>query len=431
MTLDLRRTRSWPHAEDARLAVIAGPDTGMELYWSGGDIYVGTGKSCDLALTDPAVSRRHCNLGPGGPSVHDLSSTNGTLVGNCPVSSAYLSAGAHLQLGQSRLGFDSGLTPRADDDQRFGLLLGRSDAMRALFAKMRQVANSASTVLLDGETGTGKEMVAETLHLASSRRHQPFRIFDCARVTPSLMELELFGHVRGAYTGAQHGRAGIFESAHRGTVFLDEIGELPLALQPKLLRVLDRCQLTRVGSAQPRQVDVRIVAATNRDLRSAVKEGRFRADLFYRLNVVRLTLPPLREREDDLELLANHFLRQLSGNSRVSIPHELLAGLHRHSWPGNVRELRNAVERWSVLDDPDDPRTPALAFAKHCNTLVHAAPEGRDSFRVDKAKALSDWERDYVARLIQRHYGNVSEAARSARMNRNHLRDLLRRHDLG
>jgi len=416
------------------VAVVSGPDLGKEICWSEGDIYIGTGQSCDLVLTEPTVSSRHCviQVGPDGPSVHDLNSTNGTFVGALRVGSAYLRPGSTLRLGRTRIHFDTGPEPRvALSDSRYGLLMGRSLPMRKLFGQMRQVANSAATVLIQGETGTGKELVAETLHMASARRNQPYRVFDCARVTDSLMEPELFGHVRGAFTGAQTSRRGVFETAHTGTVFLDEIGELPLELQPKLLRVLDKRQVTRVGSTRPRRVDVRIIAATNRDLRAAVEEGSFRSDLFYRLHVVSMQLPPLRSRGKDIELLTTHFLRQLSGDPQMETPAELVARLEHHSWPGNVRELRNAVERWLLLADPRRPGTLPLGFANPKSVLRSEESDAEVPFRDAKTRAISEWERDYVSKLMLRHGGNVSKAARAARMNRNHLSELLRRHELG
>jgi DNA-binding NtrC family response regulator len=301
--------------------------------------------------------------------------------------------------------------------------------MKRLFTRIAQIASSSSTVLIEGKTGTGKDIIAETIHMKSARAHCPFVTFDCARVTPTLMESELFGHVRGAFTGADAHRSGILETAHGGTVFFDEMGELPLELQPKLLRALEKRELSRVGSAHSRRIDVRIIAATNRDLKQMVAQGQFRSDLYYRLNVMKVHVPALRDRVEDIDLLATHFLRQIIGNPEATLPGEVLGRMERYDWPGNIRELRTAVERWHVL--ATSRRLHDIEIFGNERLAGSAGIDGPDddiSFRDMKSKAVDEWERCFLDKLIRRHDGNISKAARAAQMNRNHLTLLLRRH---
>jgi DNA-binding NtrC family response regulator len=418
-----------------RLVVEGGPDAGRTLDVAAAEISIGTAKANDLVLADTSVSRHHVAIAPAprGPMIRDLGSTNGTFVSGVEVERAYLVPGAAILLGNTRLRFDAaGGEERAvlSADDRWGRALGTSEAMRRLFAMLPRLAESDSTVLLEGETGTGKSLVAAAIHEASPRARGPFIVVDCGAVPPSLIESELFGHDKGAFTGATAARAGAFEAASGGTIFLDEIGELPLDLQPKLLRALEDRVVKRVGGNDPIRVDLRIVAATNRDLRSEINRGRFRSDLYYRINTFRLRMPPLRERRDDIALLASHFYRQLAGGDEP--PAQLIVDFVRHDWPGNVRELRAAVERTVLLGDPtvwrqiiDEPATPAAPTA-----TPPAAFDPAMSFRAAKERAVAAWERDYVRGLIAAHDGNLSAAARAVRMDRNHLRELLIRHKI-
>jgi DNA-binding NtrC family response regulator len=290
-------------------------------------------------------------------------------------------------------------------------------------------------VLIEGETGTGKTALAHALHAASSRAHRPFVVVDCSSIPPTQIESVLFGHDEAALTGAHAARPGAFEAAHGGTVFLDEIGELPLELQPKLLRLLESHQVQRIGAAAPSSLDVRIIAATNRDLRDMVSRGTCRADLYYRLAVVTLQIPPLRARREDIPGLVAHFYRELGQSKRPS--EALLCELSRLDWPGNVRELRSAVERAVLLgelsvDDILDRKEAALA------ELTSGDPERRATFtdefepqltfRDAKERATALWERWYVAQLLRHTHGNLSEAARVAHSDRGYLRKLLRKH---
>jgi two-component system response regulator GlrR len=303
-------------------------------------------------------------------------------------------------------------------------MVGRAPAMRAVFARLQRAAASDATVLLTGETGTGKELAAEGLHAASRRAAKPFVIVDCAAVPPDLLESELFGHERGAFTGATASRAGAFETANGGTVFLDEIGELSTALQPKLLRALERREIKRVGRDAWHAVDVRIVAATNRDLRAEVNAGRFRSDLYYRLAVVEIRLPALRERRDDLPAIVDAMIERMG---MAAAPEAALlrtpdarAELARHPWPGNVRELRNYLERCLVLAE-----RPALAEP----IADPAAPVG-DDLRAARKQWTAEREKAFLEELLARHGGNVSAAARAAGYDRKHLYRLLWRHGL-
>jgi two-component system, NtrC family, response regulator GlrR len=411
-----------------RLTVRSGPASGTTCLSSGVELTVGSGEGNDLHLADPSVSRHHCTflVVPGGVEVRDLGSTNGTYINGIRVTTAFVPTSATLALGQTTLRFESIDEPISEPlsrDDAFGPVVGHSAAMRRLFAILERVAPSDATILLEGETGSGKGIVAEAIHAASCRSGAPFVVVDCATIPAGLMESELFGHQRGAFTGAHDQRVGLFEQASGGTVFLDEIGELPLEMQPKLLRVLERRTIRRVGSSSQIPVDVRVVAATNRDLRREVNQGNMRSDLWYRLNTVRLVLPPLRERLEDVPLLVNHFYRTILGDESACPPTELVQTLSRRTWPGNVRELANAVERALVFSDN--------AEALRALAIDDGSSDGfdpKEPFRSAKVRATSRWERQYLIQLIGYHDGNISAAARAVRMDRTHLRSLLGRY---
>jgi DNA-binding NtrC family response regulator len=313
-------------------------------------------------------------------------------------------------------------------------MLGSSAAIRQLLAVLPRVANNGVTVLLEGETGTGKTLLAEMIHRAGPKPEGPFIIVDCGSIPPNLIESELFGHERGSFTGATERQIGAFEAASGGTIFLDEIGELPLHMQPKLLRVLEERMIKRVGSTKSVPVDVRVVAATNRDLQENVERGAFRADLFYRLDALRLRLPSLRERNEDIPPLVEQFARRVHSDVDATFLENLKRTLSkRRDWPGNIRELRNAVEKAILLGDfqngsgtPADTETqlvgPDEALAEFDAAL---------SFREAKDKAVASWERHYLRSLFKHAGSNLSLAARLAQMDRSHLRDLLRRHQIG
>ncbi|MDI1483599.1 sigma 54-interacting transcriptional regulator [Polyangium sp. y55x31] len=421
-----------------QLQVVSGPDLGRAIASDGQELAIGTADGNHLVLSDRSVSRHHCviSVTDQGFFLQDLGSRNGTTLSGFRVVAAYLNPGAVIGIGESTLRFE----PLADEiveplaeEERLGRLLGQSTAMRRIFAALPRIAASDSTVLIEGETGTGKGLLAELLHQQSSRANGPLVVIDCSAIPPTLIEAELFGHAKGAFTGAQNARPGAFESAAGGTVFLDELGELPLDMQPKLLRALEERVIRRVGSLEPVKLDVRVIAATNRDLRQEVNRGAFRSDLFYRLNIVRIRLPPLRERREDIPLLISHFYAQLTRSGDTRPPSELVTAFSRQDWPGNVRELRAAIERAILMQDPALWFEATLGAAPSSSappepTVNIADDIALGSFRAAKERTVARWERRFVETLLGQNGGNISRAARAARMDRNYLRELLHRH---
>jgi DNA-binding NtrC family response regulator len=410
----------------ARLVVLRGPDKGRALRLEKEEVFVGTAPACDLVLTDGTVSRNHMSLRvlPDGYLITDLGSTNGILLDGNRVKVAYVGEHKRLDLGSTRLRLE-GLAQTVELPlslaERFGKLLGRSTVLRRTFALLETVAPEDVTVLLIGETGTGKDLAAESIHEASARAEKPFVVVDCGAIAPALFESELFGHERGAFTGADTRRVGALAEAHGGTLFLDEVAKLPLELQPKLLRALDRHEIRPVGSSRTISVDVRVIAASDRDLRVEVNEGRFREDLFYRLNVVCVRMPPLRERSDDVPLLAVHFLRQFTRDPAAVLAAKDLETLIKYPWPGNVRELRNHIEQLVALAHRSES-------GREDELAVEAEPE---SYKEARTRVTDAFERQFLSALMLRAQGNARQAARMAAMDRGHLMKLLRKHDLG
>jgi len=411
--------------------VVAGPDAGATALAEDDGLGVGTAQTNTLQLTDPTVSRYHAELtpAPDGVRVRDLGSTNGTRAGAVRVVDAVVPAGTALTVGDTTLRVvDAGETERElIGGEGLAGLRGRTPAMRELLAKVQRVAQRDVGVLLSGESGTGKELAARALHELGPRAEGPFVTVDCGALAPTLVASELFGHERGAFTGAEARRVGAFEQADGGTLFLDEVGELPSNLQSALLGVLERRRFKRLGGAEELSVDVRMVSATHRDLREDVNADRFRLDLFYRLAVVTLRMPPLRERVDDLPLLVEHFLRELGEDAPLDalLSEPALQMLRAHRWPGNVRELRNWVEAALAMGE-----TPELGPAgpPRAGDPIGAGLEL--PYKQARGALVDEFERRYLTRLMERADGNVSKAARLAKMNRSHLNDLLRRHDL-
>lgn len=422
-----------------RISVVEGHDKGLHFETANHTVRIGTAADNDLILNDPTVSRRHCALTPTAEGFHivDEGSTNGVVVGNLRIFDAVLSGPAQFKIGETTLA----VVPLSEVVQReqatverFGDLLGRSARMRELFADLERIARTHVTTLIEGETGTGKELVAESIHRASARAKQPFVVFDCSAVTPTLAESELFGHERGAFTGAVAARPGVFEQADGGTIFLDELGELPKDLQPKLLRVLEKREVRRIGSQRTLPIDVRLIAATNRNLAAEVARGNFREDLYFRLAAAHVHVPPLRDRMEDLPLLAEHFLaRAQPPRSLAEIPVPVWEMFRAHRWPGNVRELRNAVER--LLVTPERALRPPLhAPPGGSGALPSSAPHGSAELaplRIARRDASDEFERSYVSTLLARTGGNVTRAAAIAEVSRQMVQKLMRKHGLG
>jgi DNA-binding NtrC family response regulator len=414
--------------------VLSGPDRGEQVILEERQITIGSAPSCDLVLSDRTVSRRHVTVSLESEQVlvRDLSSTNGSFTHGSRFKEIAIGHGAELQLGKTMLKFlprEEALEPEECNEDNFGELLGHDAKMRRLFGLLRDIAPSDTTVLIEGETGTGKELIAEEIHRHSRRAGGPFVVFDCGAVPHELIESSLFGHVKGAFTGAIADRKGAFTEAHGGTIFLDEIGELALDLQPALLRALDKRAVRRVGANIYEQVDVRVIAATNRDLRDEVARRMFREDLFYRLAVIRVHLPSLRERGRDIDLLAQHFMEQFAPERHLAIPPAELQRLRSYRWPGNVRELRNVIERACVLSKGD-----SLHIEDALGDEIHAPlPAGFRMglpFKEAKGQLVEQFEREYVIDLMKRHRMNLSAAAREAQIDRKHLRELLRKYGL-
>jgi two-component system, NtrC family, response regulator GlrR len=419
-----------------QLVVIEGRDEGRTFEPSTECLVIGEHPSADVVLKDPAVSRFHCEiiLGPAA-SVRDLGSKNGTVVNGVRVAQAPLEDGAVLTVGNTKLRFQrtNGAARIAlSGRDRFGEVVGRSPAMRAVFALCEQASASDATVLIEGETGTGKEATAEAIHRESERGNGPFIIVDCGAIPPQLLESELFGHERGAFTGAVTSRKGAFHAASGGTILLDEIGELGIELQPKLLRVLERREVKPVGGNHYTPVNVRVLAATNRNLREEVTARRFRSDLYYRLAVLRIRVPPLRERKEDLPLLLEHFLQILGpqhrSESRALRSHEFMSELRRHTWPGNIRELRNYIERCLATRAQPSPQ----------ELEISAPPSSTEPLKIDITQPLKtareawvgEFERRYLAEILKQHDDNITVAARAAGVDRIHFYRLLWKHGL-
>ena len=412
-----------------RVQVTAGPDAGKSHV--GETIRIGTAEGNDLVLTDPTVSRFHLELrrGDGRIQVVDLGSTNGTRVGPALVGGGAVgvAAGTALRIGETDLSVEDGDVVTLEAGADVEGVRGQSAPVRRLLGSIQRVAKSDVSVLLIGESGTGKELFARAIHDASPRAGEPFVTVDCAAIAPTLFASELFGHERGAFTGAERQHIGAFERANGGTVFLDEIGELGPELQSALLGVLERKRFSRVGGQKEVEVDVRMVSATHRDLRAQVNAGSFRLDLFYRIAVVLLEVPPLRERPTDIPLLVEHFLREAGFSGRVEevFPKEEMRRLQAHAWPGNVRELRNVVLGTLALGEaPVLGAGPGAEGARDYSSLFGL------SFRDAKRKLGDEFEHAYVKALLEKTAGNVRQAARDAQMDRSYLMELIKRHRL-
>jgi DNA-binding NtrC family response regulator len=422
-----------------RLTAISGPNAGRGLAMASALATVGRHPTNDLVLDDPRVSGVHLELRRVRDRVHlrDAGSTNGTWIGPHRVIEIELSAGAEVTVGATGLRMDlddEAMPARRSTASSFGGLVGQSPEMLELFATLERIAPKELTVLIQGETGTGKEEVARAIHLHSPRAPAPFVVIDATSLPESLAESLLFGHERGAFTGADQRRAGFFEAAQGGTVFLDEIGELSPVIQAKFLRVLERHEITRVGGTVPVKVDVRVVAATHRDLRHEIEAGRFREDLFYRLAQIRLVLPRLSDRPADVAVLCAKILAQIAeAGTPLVIEPGALAHLEAQRWPGNVRELRNVLARAVALANGSVIRRCDVAgegYGFRGSREERSALDVSGSFGVAKEHAIERFESAYLAALMKRSAGNLSLAAREAGLARHHLRDLLKKRGL-
>ncbi len=438
VTKFISKAKSLP-VQSVRVEVLAGPDAGTAAGASTETLTVGTAKDNDLVLTDRTVSRYHLELvaHPDGVSVRDQGSTNGTKLGSALIRDAVVPVGSELTVGATTLVVHEGKSVQVPLAPRDGVgqLRGQSDGMRRLLAQVDKAAQSDIAVLVVGESGTGKELIAQALHDSGRRSSKPFVTVDCAALTATLVASELFGHERGAFTGAHRQHIGAFERANGGTILLDEVGELPAPLQASLLGVLERRRFRRLGGSDDINVDVRVVAATNRDLRAEVNAGSFRLDLYYRIAVVRLSVPPLRDRRDDIPLLVGHFLREggHKGPADSLIGDRVMQSLCEHHWPGNVRELRNLVEATLAMGTPPslDAGLQPAGLQSDVSASSTSDPIGSvldKPYKEARAAVLREFEARYLEQLLERSEGNVSRAAREAQVDRSHLRELLKRH---
>ena len=443
------------HLEQCKLVVVDGASRGTELVLSKPIIRIGANEKNDLVLEDNTVSRFHCEIRHIGEEylLVDRQSTNGTYVGSLRVREAFLYPNCEMLVGNSLVRFQ----PLVEEvpifpikRNRYGSLIGAAPRMRDIYGIIDKVGPSELSVVVEGETGTGKELVARALHERSRRERGPLVIFDCSAFPATLLESELFGHEKGAFSGAIRTHRGVFERAEGGTIFFDELGEMSLSLQPKFLRALESGEVRRVGGERTIKVDVRVVAATNRDLASMVEEGAFRQDLFYRLAKVRFTLPALRDRIDDIDLLVDHFLAEQRERNPTWVVRrfsdEALELLCSYDWPGNVRELRNVVERASTFCDtevveirdlPADLQARVGRASKTTPTLAPPASMGLageiepgTGLKEAKEKMVAQFERDYLVSLLDRHQMNISKVAREAGIDRRHVYRLMRKYEI-
>jgi len=399
-------------------------------------IKVGKAPDNDLILDDPTVSRNHLVIQRQGDRflVQDLDSTNGTFIDGAQVREAYLRAGAVLEVGDVKLRFQpeiSAVEIAPTSEEKLGEMTGKCLPMRQIFALLKRIAPTDSTLLLIGETGTGKGAAARAIHKLSRQSAGPLVVFDCASVSNSLIESELFGHEKGSFTGAVAQRIGCLERANGGTLFLDEIDDLGLELQPKLLRAIEEREFRRLGNSDAHiGFDARIVVASKKDLWVEAQAGRFREDLYFRLSVFTVNLPPLRDRKEDISLLVNAFAGE---DLWDRLPPQVREQFTAHSWPGNVRELRNALERARhMVEIPELDRHALLQEPARTSAapgpMVPVSYQG--SFKECKDGLIRNFEREYLTRLLQKSKGNVAKAAREADLDRKHLYSLLHKYHL-
>jgi len=420
------------------LTAVSGPGAGRSLAMSNELATAGRHATNDLVIVDARVSAVHLEMRRRGERVHvrDPGSTNGTWLGPHRITEMELAPGAEIVLGDThlRIDLDGGAELAAQsDEETFGELVGESGGMRELFATLARIAPKNIGLLVQGETGTGKEEVARTIHERSLRKGKPFVVIDATSLPETLAESLLFGHEKGAFTGATERRIGLFEAAHGGTVFLDEIGELPMALQAKFLRVLESQEFSRVGGNTPVKVDVRVIAATHRDLRNEIDSGRFREDLYFRLAPIRVSIPPLRDRLEDIPILCRKLLASIAPDREVMIEQSAVEQLAVQPWPGNVRELRNVLSRAAALCSEGLIQRADVAgegFGFRGTREERSVLDLSGRFAPAKERAVQRFEAAYLGALMKRCSGNLSKASREADLARHHLRDLLKKRGL-
>jgi DNA-binding NtrC family response regulator len=423
-----------------KLLILSGPQQGKEVIIDKDTFTIGVGPNNDLSLQDATVSKQHCELqnAPEGFLIRDLGSTNGTIVQSMQVKEAIINQSTEVMLGETRILFcpmREATEYSISNSNSFGSLLGQSIPMRRVFYLAQKFAATDATVLIEGETGTGKEILAEELHKHSQRATAPFVVIDCSALANELIQSELFGHKKGSFTGATADRIGAFEHANGGTVFLDEIGDLNPELQPKLLRVLEKREIRRVGSNEVTPINVRIISATNRRLDNEVNAGRFREDLYYRLSVAHIEMPPLRRRTEDIPVLVSKFLKDFKREELLSDTHAMektMQALCSHNWPGNVRELRNLIEiaSYSNHKTMDLSALLCLESIRDAEESSAAAVTADRPFKSAKNTLIDDFEKKYVATLLQKNKGNISATAREADIERTYLKRLIRKHSI-
>ncbi len=392
-------------------------------------VIIGRDAGAHIVLDDPEVSAMHCELRAvnEGILVRDLGSTNGTFALGLRVHEAVVSSVTELAVGRGRVVLEPRAAQKVDVgySDRFGPLLGRSPKMRRLFSVLEKIAPTPLSLLILGETGTGKELVAKATHDHSPRRDKSFVVLDCGSIPATLAESILFGHERGSFTGATDRRSGVLSEAHGGTLFLDELGELPIELQPKLLRALSERQVKRIGGTAFEPIDVRVLAATRRDLAADMNSGRFRSDLYFRIAQVRVELPPLRERGDDLAMLVEDVCARVGKTEHAAaVVSWVEQRMGSHDWPGNVRELVNVASVAATLADTPGAIDDVLALTREPDPARRLPIT---AYSEAKKVALTAFDRDYFTNLAATAGGNVSEMSRQSGMERHHVRAYLRK----
>jgi DNA-binding NtrC family response regulator len=422
-----------------KLSISSGPQAGTELISEKERIRIGTHATNDLVVTDRACSRQHCEIQytDRGYLLVDLESTNGTFVDGKRIERVFLLAGATLTLGTTPISFtplDEEIEVEPDAQGHLGGMVGRSLKMRTLFGLIKKIAPMDVSVIIQGETGTGKELAARAIHELSARAKGPFVVLDCGAIPPNLIESELFGHEKGSFTGATASRPGAFERANGGTIFMDEMGELAIDMQPKLLRVLENRELRRVGGNETIGVDVRVIAASNRDLQKEVAAGNFREDLYFRLSVIHLQLPPLRQRRDDIAPIIRHVLEDPETLARHGPKHFTTAAMHvlmNYAWPGNVRELINVLSH--VLTFSEGSEIDVANLPPRLQGQEGGAPVPFNehlSYKDAKEQVLNAFEKEYIASVLRRCEGNISRAARESGLHRKSIERLVKKYSL-